>query len=153
MKTLSFLPCTLTLAGALAFGNTLSAQDHHGQDHKHSAPHGGTVVTADKYHIEMVQEGDKLLFYFLDGQEKTIPNTGVTGMAMFQFADKKTANMEMTAKGDDHFELVLTNASDFTVVVTFTKGEEKISARLTSGPRGAAPAPVHQHSDGHDHQH
>ena len=146
MKTLSFLPCMLTLTGALTFSNAMQAQDH-----EHGSPHGGTVVTAGNYHVEMVQAGDKLEFYLLDGSEKTLPNKGVTGSAMFQFADKKTANMEMTAKGDDHFELVLTNASEFTVIVTFTKGEEKISARLTSGPRGAVP--VKQHSDGHDHQH
>ncbi len=153
MKTYTFLPCLLTLAGALAFGDTLSAQDHHGQDHHHTAPHGGVVVTADKYHIEMAQKGDKLSFYLLDGSEKTIPNAGVTGQAMFQFADKKTDNVAMTVKGDDRFELVLTNPSEFTVIVTFTKGDEKISARLTSGPRSAAPAPVRQSSDGHNHQH
>lgn len=146
MKTLAFFPSVLTLAGALTFSNAMQAQDH-----EHGSPHGGTVVTAGNYHVEMVQAGDKLSFYLLDGTEKTIPNAGVTGMAMFQFADKKTDNAAMTAKGDDHFEVVLTNASDFTVIVTFTKGEEKISARLTSGPRGAVP--VKQHSDGHDHKH
>lgn len=143
----------LTLAGALIFNTTLHGQDHHGADHKHSAPHGGTVVTADKYHVEMVHKGDKLLFYFLDGAEKTLPNAGITGMAMFQFADKKTQNAEMTAKGDDHFEVVLTNASEFTVIATFNKGDEKVSARLTSGPRSAPVAPVHHISDGHNHQH
>lgn len=151
MRTSTFR--LLALASALVSNAALFAQDHHGQDHQHKAPHGGTVVTADKYHIEMVQKGDKLSFYLLDGQEKTIATTGVTGMAMFQFADKKTANMDLTAKGDDHFEVVPTNASDFTVIVTFTKGEEKISGRLTSGPRGMMPARQPAHNDGHNHQH
>jgi len=157
MRTSAFQ--LLTLAGALAFSVATRAQDHqhgqhqHGESHAHKAPHGGTVVTADKHHVEMVAQGDKITFYLLDGAEKTIPNKGVTGMAMFQFADKKTANMDMTAKGDDRFEVVTTSAADFTVIVTFTKGEEKITARLTSGPRGAVPAKQAAPSDGHNHQH
>lgn len=157
MRTSAFQ--LLTLAGALAFSVATRAQDHqhgqhqHGESHAHKAPHGGTVVTAGNYHIEMVAQGDKITFYLLDGAEKTIPNKGVTGVAMFQFADKKTANMDMTAKGDERFEVVATNAADFTVIVTFTKGEEKITARLTSGPRGMMPAKQPVHNDGHNHQH
>ena len=134
-------------------GMALVAKPAQKGDHQHGSPHGGQVVTAGNHHVEMVMKGDAVHFYLLDGQEKTEPNKNVTGVAMFQFADGKTANIEMKASGDDHFEVVPTNAGDFTVIVTFNKGTEKISARLTSGTRGAMPVKKPAHSDGHDHQH
>ena len=50
------------------------AQKPHDQDHQHASPHGGQIVTAGRYHLEMVvQEHQTVQVYLYDDQLKPVP--------------------------------------------------------------------------------
>ena len=52
MKHFIQFSSVIIVAAMLLFPNfALFAQEHH-----HEAPHGGTVITVDKYHLELVVE-------------------------------------------------------------------------------------------------
>ena len=41
-------------------------------EHEHKAPHGGTVNTVGKYHVELVVTDNELRIYVLDNAEETL---------------------------------------------------------------------------------
>ena len=100
MKPINKVALSLVLVSALT---TAQAQHKHegGESHSHKAPHGGIVKTADKQHIEMVKGFDKkgnptFTFYLLDGEEKTLPNKGKTGIVFYQMADGMSEQVDLT---------------------------------------------------------
>ena len=77
-------------------------QGHKTEKHSHKAPHGGTVVTVEKYHYEMVAEEKAAQVYLLDEKENTLPISGVTGSAVFQIPGKGSKTVTLAPSGD-HF--------------------------------------------------
>ena len=50
------------------------AQKPPAQDHQHASPHGGQIVTAGRYHLEMVvQEHQTVQVYLYDDNRKSVP--------------------------------------------------------------------------------
>lgn len=95
-------------------------------------PHGGTIEEAGSNHIEMVAEGNGLIFYLLDGDAKPMDMKGVRGSVNIQYAGtpgKTITLMEMagklTAMGTD-------NGKPFSAVATLTKEGRSYSATFTS---------------------
>ncbi len=128
------------------------------KEHAHGSPHGGIVQTAGDYHVEMVMAKEKMTFYLLDGKEKTLPNKGITGSVILQFADKTSATVTLTAMGDDHFMANNDKASTFkSCVVTFKVNGKiataKFKAEKSGEKRGEKKAEDHHHNEGGDHQH
>lgn len=145
MKTmiLSLMMTTALIAGHFSA---------HAQDRTSMAPHGGALVQAGKYYIEMVKSGDALEFYLLDAAKKPLANKGVTAKGTFLFADGTATEMTMEAIGDDHFQVVLFTASEFRVTVEIIVNKEVVSTRFDSGRRqpllkeiSTAPGDGHQH--------
>ena len=66
---------------------------HSGGDHRHGSPHGGTVKSAGDFHIEVSVKDGMVMAYLLDGKEKAMKNTGVTGTAVIQMADGQTSTI------------------------------------------------------------
>ncbi|MCC3160219.1 hypothetical protein LJ737_23485 [Hymenobacter sp. 15J16-1T3B] len=138
MKMLHLLAATLLLAAPLS----LSAQHAHkpgaaghghnaaGETHAHTAPHGGIVRTAGKYHVELVLQGGQMTVYLLDGKEQTQANKGLTGTAMVQQGGK-TTTVPLAAYGDDQLRGALpAGATPTTAIITLRRGGETISARF-----------------------
>lgn len=138
MKMLPILAAILMLAAPLS----LSAQHAHkpgatghghnaaGETHAHSAPHGGIVRTAGKYHVELALQNGQMTVYLLNGQEQTQPNKGLTGTAMVQQGGK-TSTVTLTAYGDDQLRAALpAGATPTTAIITLRRGSETINARF-----------------------
>lgn len=125
----------LLAAALLAAPLSLSAQ--HGQGHNaagethaHSAPHGGIVRTAGKYHVELVLKNGQMTAYLLDGKEQVLANKGLTGTAMV-LQGGKTTNVTLTPYGDDQLRAALpAGATPTTAILTLRRGSETINARF-----------------------
>jgi len=153
MKTLRFK--SIAIAAALFFaGTSISfAQHDHGsqgqsqsQSHEMKAPespHGGMVQIAGKYQIELVvnmmQKEDKVTVYLLNKNGKTIPNSGVTGTAMFMFDDGSSITESLVAKGDNRFVAQLEGMKSFTTMVSLEVKGKTIGANFQ-----------HKGMEGHD---
>ncbi len=138
MKKMYF---TMLLAVLAAFGS-------YAQDHKHGSPHGGTVKSAGDYHIEISVKDGMVMAYLLDGKEKAMKNTGVTGTALVQTADGKTSTVTLSANGDEGFMYNLDKAKKYNkAVVTFTTSGKTASASFDLVTKDK-PA-----EDGHNHHH
>lgn len=100
-----------------------------GEHHSHGSPHGGTVVTAGEYHVEMVKNDNEVKFYISDNAEKAIPLSGITGKAIFQI-DGKTETKDLMVH-EDHLIAAVDNADKFlSAIVTFKIGEKTVSAKF-----------------------
>jgi hypothetical protein len=105
----------LTLCAALALlwaatpalsnegeGHKASEKKQGPKGHSHKAPHGGMVITVEKYHYEMVVEEKAAHIYLLDEQEKTLPISEITGSVVFQIPKKENKTVTLSPSGD-HF--------------------------------------------------
>ncbi|WP_185816777.1 heavy metal-binding domain-containing protein [Hymenobacter metallilatus] len=147
MKLMHLFAAALMLAAPL----TLSAQHTHkpgaaghghnaaGETHAHSAPHGGIVRTAGKYHVELVVKAGQMTVYLLDGQEKTQPTTGLTGTAMVQQGGK-TTSVALTPAADQLRGTLPAGATPTTAIITLRRGSETINARFDKLASTAAKA-------------
>jgi hypothetical protein len=93
---------TILMAVMLVASFTIFAQ-HSGGDHKHGSPHGGTVKSAGDFHIEVSVKDGMVMAYLLDGKEKAMKNTGVTGTALIQMADGQTSTITLIPNGNEGF--------------------------------------------------
>ena len=139
---------TIILATMMLIASFSTFAQHSGGDHKHGSPHGGTVKSAGDFHIEASVKDGMLMAYLLDGKEKAMKNTGVTGTAIIQTADGKTLNIPLIPSGDEGFMYTLDKAKKYNkAIVNFTTGGKTASASFDLNAK-AKPA-----SDGHDHHH
>ncbi|MBX9851303.1 MAG: hypothetical protein K2X86_06035 [Cytophagaceae bacterium] len=102
------------------------------EQHSHASPHGGTVVTAGEYHVEMVKNGNEVKFYISDNAEKAIPLSGITGKAIFQTGGKTETKDLMVH--EDHLMATVDNADKLSgAIVTLRIGDKTVSAKFNSG--------------------
>jgi hypothetical protein len=137
-----------TLIAVMLMISFVTFAQHSGGDHKHGSPHGGTVKSAGDFHIEVSVKDGMVMAYLLDGKEKTIKNTGVTGTAVIQMADGKTSTISLSPSGNEGFMYTLDKTKKYNkAIVTFTSAGKTASASfdLTTKAKPAA--------DGHNHQH
>lgn len=121
---------------------------HGGSDHKHGSPHGGMVKSAGDFHIEFSVKDGMVMAYLLDGKEKAMKNTGVTGTALIQMTDGQTSTITLVPSGNEGFMYSLDKVKKYNkAIVTFTTGGKTGSASfdLTAKTKPA--------TDGHDHEH
>jgi len=99
------------------------------QDHKHGSPHGGTVKSAGDFHIEVSVKDGMVMAYLLDGKEKAMANTGVTGTALIQTADGQTSSITLIPNGKEGFMYTLDKSKKYNkAIVTFTSSGKTASA-------------------------
>jgi uncharacterized membrane protein len=107
-------------------------EDHHvGEIGK--GPHGGTIEEADPYHMEIVSEGNDLVFYLLDGDAKSLDMKDVTGSVKMEYTDKSknTINL-MTMDGKLTAMQAQKGKSFTTAICTLAKGGKSFSASFSS---------------------
>lgn len=96
--------------------------------------HGGQLVMAGKYHVEMVHSGNEYNFYVMDANMKMADVKKFTGMAMLQTADGKMEHKDlMWMDGRFMFNSDAKNYQSLTV--TFAKGKEKIQAQFAANAK------------------
>ena len=158
MKPIKKVALSLVLVSALT---TAQAQHKHegGESHSHKAPHGGIVKTADKQHIEMVKGFDKkgnptFTFYLLDGEEKTLPNKGKTGIVFYQMADGMSEQVDLTLNGTDKYIFIgKKNSNYINLIVSIKEGDKTATAKFELKSE-TAPQKKQESNDGHSgHQH
>lgn len=129
----------------------ISARTFAQKDHAHASPHGGVVKTAGDYHIEMVMAGDKISFYVLDANEKTLSNKGVTGNVVLQFEDKTTSTEKLTAEGTEQWKVVPKKKDVMNCIVTFNVNGKSITAKFPHHGKDEKHEGHDGHSDSHKH--
>lgn len=107
-------------------------EDDHHVGERGKGPHGGTLEEADPYHMEIVANGNDLIFYLLDGDAKPLDLRDVTGSVKIQYTNKlqNTINL-MMMKG----KLTAIQAQDeqaFIAVCTLIKENKSYSATFNS---------------------
>lgn len=122
----------------------------HGDGHKHGSPHGGTVVSAGRYHLEGVPTKAGLLVFLLDENEKELPLTGVKGSMTFVGAGKAPVDVALDVMGN-HLHGHVNLEGRWSAAVTVDKAGEKLVARFEG--EGAKVGGGHDHGGhgGHDH--
>lgn len=136
-------PHLLLASTLLAAPLSLSAQHSHkpgtaphghqsaGETHAHKSPHGGTVRTAGKYHIELVQHGGELHVYLLDGKENALSVNRSTGTVMLLSTTGKTSTVRLAPVGEDHLVVALPAGLALrTAIVSVKANGSSLSARF-----------------------
>ncbi len=131
----------------LSISTTFAQKNSHHVGEVGKGPHGGTVQEADPNHAEILVKDGKVFLYILDGDAKAMSNAGITGKALFQFADGTTINETLVASGTDGF--VASNAKAATYkncILTATVKGKSVSSKFknytTAKPAAAA---THHH--------
>ena len=127
--------------GAAAHGHKAA-----GETHAHKSPHGGTVRTAGKYHIELVQHANEVHVYLLDGKENTLPVNRTTGTVMLLSTTNKTSTVRLTPMGEDHLVAQLPAGVTLRTAILSVKANgsslsarfEKLDAAAKSGQAAGA---------------
>lgn len=158
MKKQTMFSIAVALFTALSF-NANAQHDHKtGESHQHTAPHGGQVLSAGKYHIELVRTkdktGDVFTIYLLDEAEKTLANKGKSAVLFIQTADANSSQETMQLAGDDKFTFTYKGKGDIiNAIVSIKWGEENATAKFQWKAAPPVKKEEHQHDDGHNHQH
>lgn len=125
------------LAAALTVALVLPVWAHEGHDHAatehgHKAPHGGQVVSAHPYHVELVTQPNRFQVYLLDDHLKPVSTTGRKGEALLQFGGK-TRKLTLHAIGN-RFEgdLDLAKVGSYVAVVSMTVDGKLVRGRFAS---------------------
>lgn len=138
MKISQIFAAALLLAAPL----TVAAQHSHkpgtaphghqaaGESHVHKSPHGGTVRTAGKYHLELVQQAGEVHVYLLDATEKTLPLTRTAGTALLLSTAGKTSSVKLTPTGDHFVAVVPAGSTLRTAIVSVKANGSSLSARF-----------------------
>lgn len=165
MKTkIKAIALSLALSGSINFVNAQhdhKSHDHkNGENHEHKAPHGGIVKTADKQHIELVKGADKkgnpaFTFYLLDGAEKTLANTGKTGVVMYQTADGVSDQVDLTLLGTEQFVFTGKKGTNYiNLIVSIKENDKTATAKFDVKPAEMSKKEEPKSSDGHSgHNH
>lgn len=159
MKKQTVVAVAVALFTAISFGANAQHDHKSGENHQHSAPHGGQVISAGKYHIELVRSKDKtgetFTVYLLDASEKTVSNKGKTGILFIQTADANSSQETLTPVGDDKFTYTFKGkGAIISAIVSIKWGEENATAKFQwQEMKMPAKQQEHQHNDGHNHQH
>ena len=126
------------------------------KEHSHKAPHGGMVVTVEKYHYEMVVEEKAAQVYLLDEKENTLPISNVTGSAVFQIPGKGSKTVTLTPSGD-HFSATmdLKGVEKFIAVVNLKiEGKTRVGRFSYQKPKEKHTEEEHPKEGGHkEHPH
>ena len=67
--------------------------------HEGDGPHGGRIVDAGDYHVELVVKDSRVDVYLMDGDEKPVAATGFKGTAILK-ADGKAQRIALEPTGD-----------------------------------------------------
>lgn len=106
-------------------------EDHH-LGERGKGPHGGTIEEADPNHMEIVAEGDNLVFYLLDGDAKPVDMNGVTGSVKIQYAGQSAETIQMMSMDNKLVAMKARNGKAFTAVCTLKKQGHSYSAEFDS---------------------
>lgn len=93
--------------------------------------HGGTIEEADPNHMEIVADGNDLVFYLLDGDAKPIDMRTVTGSVKIQYP-KKTVTISLMEMDGKLIAMGAKNKQAFAAVCTLTKDSKSYSALFDS---------------------
>ena len=106
-------------------------EDHHvGEIGK--GPHGGTIEEAEPNHIEIVADGNDLIFYLLDGDAKPLDMKNVTGSVQMKYADKSTKKISLMEMEGKQTAMQAINGKVFTAVCALNKNGKSYSATFSS---------------------
>lgn len=131
----------------LGVTTTFAQKDSHNTGVVGKGPHGGTVQEAEPNHAEILLKDGMLQFFVLDGNAKALPNKGITGSVLLQFADGTSKTVTLTPKGTEGFMADDAKASAYSnAIATFKVNGKSVSAKFKNKP-------VVKHADGHAHQH
>lgn len=114
----------------LVAGTAFAQQHADGPSHSHKAHHGGSVKSAGDYHIEIVDQGEKLTVYLLDAREKAIDLSGVTGMAILRAGDQTIGTQKLTLTGNSYFEAPIKGQNATAIIITFKVNNQSIIAKF-----------------------
>ena len=94
---------TLVLSSMETYWQSAWAQKPPGhQDHQHGAPHGGHVVTAGKYHLELVvQEHQTVQVYLYDEKQKPVTVPAPEATLYLRLPGNKNHTLTLKAVGGE----------------------------------------------------
>ena len=94
---------TLVLCSMEPYWQSAWAQKPHGhQDHQHRAPHGGQVVTAGTYHLELVvQEHQTIQVYLYDEHQKPVTVPAPEATLYLRLPGNKNHTLTLKAVGGE----------------------------------------------------
>lgn len=103
-----------------------------GETPAHPSPHGGVVHTAGSYHLEAVQQGQRLAVYLFDGKMQPLSNQQVTGSALVDRGGQPTS-LTLAPAGGDRLQAALPKgAAPVAVTVQLKRDGQSVSARFES---------------------
>ena len=106
-------------------------EDHHvGEIGK--GPHGGTIEEADPFHIEMVTDGNDLIFYLLDSDAKSLSINNITGGVKMEYADKSKNTIDLMMMDGKLTAMKAQNGKSFSAICKLNKDGKSYSATFTS---------------------
>lgn len=127
-------------------GTTYAQKNPHNVGVIGKGPHGGTVQEAEPNHAEVLIKNGMLQFFLLDGDAKPLPNKGVTGTVLLQFADGTSKTATLSAMGTESFMADDPKATTYSnAIVTFKVNGKSVSAKFKNKPAKG--------TDGHSHHH
>jgi hypothetical protein len=158
MKNKTVVAIAVALFTAISFGANAQHDHQTGESHQHAAPHGGQVLSAGKFHIELVRTKDKsgelFTIYLLDEDEKTLTNKGKAGVLFIQTADANSSQETLTLAGDDKFTFTYTGKGNIiNAIVSIKWSDVNATAKFQWTAAPPMKKEEHQHNDGHNHQH
>lgn len=122
------------------------------------APHGGQLLMAGPFHLELIAKDNELTLYITDHGNKPIQAAGGEGKANIIIADGKDGKKQ-SVKLEPVFGNMMKAKGDFKVtpetaiaVLLAIPGYETQGARFTPIPPAEA-ASNHDHHHDHDHDH
>ena len=106
-------------------------EDHHvGEIGR--GPHGGTIEEADPLHMEIVADGNDLVFYLLDGDAKPLAMNNISGSVKMQYLDKSKNTIDLMMMDGKLTAMQAQNGKSFTAICSLTKDGKIYSATFTS---------------------
>lgn len=128
----------------LGITTTFAQKNPHNVGVVGKGPHGGTVQEAEPNHAEIVLKDGMLQFFVLDGDAKPLPNKGITGTVLLQFADGASKTVTLMPMGTEGFMADDAKASTYVnAIATFKVNGKSVSAKFKNKPEKPAAAPHH----------
>lgn len=119
----------------LSLSPALAQHQHGAGDHKHASSHGGTVKSAGKYHLELLQKAGTLTVCLLDANQKTLPITGASATALLQTPDGKVTTAKLLPSASGQFVATLDKTKPFhKAVINVAVGGQSASASFDLVP-------------------
>ncbi len=105
--------------------------DHHLGDIG-KGPHGGTIEEADPFHMEIVSEGNDLIFYLLDGDAKPLDMKNVSGNIKIQYNDKSNRVVDLMMMDGKLTAMKAINGKSFMAICKLIKDSKVYTASFNS---------------------